>query len=163
MCLRCCTSTDWCGWKDEFGVEIVVGAAGFDRIVEESDFVLNVLPATEENHHLFDEAVFKRMKRSAVYLNIGRGMTQREDHLAAALQGGTIRGAAVDVFEVEPLPAASPLWAVGDDKILLSPHNADITDEVFVETANFFVGAATKFVANGSLPEYRVDIHGKGY
>ncbi|CUG79834.1 D-isomer specific 2-hydroxyacid dehydrogenase, putative, partial [Bodo saltans] len=115
-------------------------------------------PATEENCHLFDEAVFKRMKRSAVYLNIGRGMTQREDHLAAALQTGTIRGAAVDVFEVEPLPAASPLWAVGDDKILLSPHNADITDEVFVETANFL-----QYVADGSLPDYCVDIHGKGY
>jgi phosphoglycerate dehydrogenase-like enzyme len=67
------------------------------------------------------------------------------------------------VFEVEPLPAASPLWEVGNDKILLSPHNADITDDVFVDTANFFADAAEKFVANGTLPEYLVDIHGKGY
>lgn len=166
MGLRRSVPDGWAaGYTDDRGVEIVAGQDGFDRIVRESDFLLNVLPATEQNRHVFHESIFNKMKPSSVYINIGRGMTQREDHLATALRDSVIRGAAVDVFEVEPLPTASPLWSLGDDKILLSPHNADITDSVYVDTANFFVDAARKFVASGlqQLPQYLVDIHGRGY
>ncbi|KAF8276977.1 hypothetical protein TcBrA4_0122660 [Trypanosoma cruzi] len=65
------------------------------------------------------------MKPSAVYISIGRGITQNEDDLACALRDGVIRGASVDVFEREPLPAESPLWDISDDKLLLTAHSAD--------------------------------------
>lgn len=148
---------------DSLGVRIVGGSEGLDEVLRTSDFVLNVMPLTSETYHFFDAEKFAKMKESSVYINIGRGATQKEEDLATALQQGTIRGAAVDVFEVEPLPAASPLWAVENDKMLLTSHNADITDTVCEDTAKFFLTLAERFVANGELPEYLVNIHGKGY
>jgi len=62
------------------------------------------------------------MKRSAFFINIGRGMTTRLDDLVAALRAGEIAGAALDVFEQEPLPADHPLWTTPG--VLLTPHVA---------------------------------------
>jgi phosphoglycerate dehydrogenase-like enzyme len=62
------------------------------------------------------------MKRSAFFINIGRGMTTRLDDLVAALRAGEIAGAALDVYEQEPLPAEHPLW--GMPNVLLTPHMA---------------------------------------
>ena len=62
------------------------------------------------------------MKRTAFFINIGRGMTTRLDDLVAALRAGEIAGAALDVFEQEPLPADHPLWTMPN--VLLTPHIA---------------------------------------
>jgi phosphoglycerate dehydrogenase-like enzyme len=62
------------------------------------------------------------MKRTAFFINIGRGMTTRLDDLVAALQAGEIAGAALDVYEQEPLPGEHPLWALPN--VLLTPHMA---------------------------------------
>jgi phosphoglycerate dehydrogenase-like enzyme len=67
-------------------------------------------------------ARFQRMKRSAFFINIGRGMTTRLDDLVAALRAGEIAGAGLDVFEQEPLPADHPLWTMAG--VLLTPHTA---------------------------------------
>ena len=69
-----------------------------------------------------DRARFQRMKRSAFFINIGRGMTTRIDDLVAALNAGEIAGAALDVFEHEPLPADHPLWTMPG--VLITPHTA---------------------------------------
>ncbi|PWU84846.1 hypothetical protein C3747_689g10 [Trypanosoma cruzi] len=82
---------------------------------------------TEETKRFFNKELFSMMKPSAVYISIGRGITQNEDDLACALRDGVIRGASVDVFEREPLPAESPLWDISDDKLLLTAHSADRT------------------------------------
>ena len=65
---------------------------------------------------------FARMKPSAFFINIGRGMTTRLDDLVTALRAGEIAGAALDVFEQEPLPADHPLWTTPG--VLLTPHIA---------------------------------------
>jgi phosphoglycerate dehydrogenase-like enzyme len=65
---------------------------------------------------------FQRMKRTAFFINIGRGMTTRLDDLVAALRAGEIAGAALDVFEQEPLPADHPLWTTPN--VLITPHTA---------------------------------------
>ena len=76
-------------------------------------------PATEGFMH---RARFQRMKRSAFFINIGRGMTTRLDDLVAALSAGEIAGAGLDVFEQEPLPADHPLWTMPG--VLITPHTA---------------------------------------
>ena len=99
-----------------FGVERLTEA------VATADYVVNALPATEETWHLFDGDVFAAMNPSARFVNVGRGSTVDEDALVRALQSGAIAGAALDVFEDEPLPADSPLWAMPN--VIVSPHMA---------------------------------------
>jgi len=99
-----------------FAVERLVDA------VSTADYVVNALPATEETRHLFDEDVFEAMPPQARFVNVGRGSTVDERALIGALEAGSIAGAALDVFEDEPLPADSPLWAMPN--VIVSPHMA---------------------------------------
>lgn len=69
-----------------------------------------------------NRARFQRMKRGAFFINIGRGMTTRLDDLVDALRAGEIAGAALDVFEQEPLPADHPLWTMPG--VMITPHTA---------------------------------------
>ncbi|PWV05517.1 d-isomer specific 2-hydroxyacid dehydrogenase- like protein [Trypanosoma cruzi] len=70
---------------DEYGVRLVHGDAERERVLRESDFVVNILPGTEETKRFFNKELFSMMKPSAVYISIGRGITQNEDDLACAL------------------------------------------------------------------------------
>jgi phosphoglycerate dehydrogenase-like enzyme len=83
------------------------------------------------------------MKPNAVLVNVGRGATLDEPALVAALQAGRIRGAGLDVFTVEPLPATSPLW--GMDNVLLSPHTADRTARWLDEAMDQFLENLRRF------------------
>ncbi|EAN83802.1 putative D-isomer specific 2-hydroxyacid dehydrogenase-protein [Trypanosoma cruzi] len=134
---------------DEYGVRLVHGDAERERVLRESDFVVNILPGTEETKRLFNKELFSMMKPSAVYINIGRGITQNEDDLACALRDGVIRGASVDVFEREPLPAESPLWDISDDKILLTYHNAVLSDDFCKKAIDCFMLLARDFGSDG--------------
>ncbi len=87
-----------------------------------SDFVVIAAPQTPETVGLFDARTLALMKPSAYLINIGRGAIVRLDDLVAALRAGAIAGAALDVFEVEPLPADHPLW--GFPNVILTPHTA---------------------------------------
>lgn len=150
------------GTVDKHGVKIVNGPAALDKMLAESDFILNLMPNTSENYHMFNKELFAKMKKGAVFINIGRGATMDEDALFDALDSGHLAGAALDVFEVEPLPKESKLWSLPDDKLLMTPHNCDITPTCFQECAQFFGDLATKFVKEGAVPEYLIDIR-KGY
>jgi phosphoglycerate dehydrogenase-like enzyme len=106
--------------------------------VAESDFVVSTLPGTAATRHLIDAAVLGAMKPTAVLVNIGRGAVIDEAALIDVLRAGAIAGAALDVFEEEPLPADSPLWSLPN--VIVTPHvsgNSDRYDEmvtdVFVE------------------------------
>ena len=99
-----------------FGVERLTEA------VATADYVVNALPATEETWHLFDRDVFEAMSPSARFVNVGRGSTVDEEALIRALQNGGIAGAALDVFEGEPLPPGNPLWTMPN--VIVSPHMA---------------------------------------
>ena len=102
---------------------------GFDRMVasdrlieiaREADYLINVLPASPENIGLFSREVFAAMKPGAYFINAGRGQTVDEPALIACLRSGAIAGAALDVFETEPLPAASPFWNLRN--VFITPH-----------------------------------------
>ncbi|KAK7200794.1 d-isomer specific 2-hydroxyacid dehydrogenase- protein [Novymonas esmeraldas] len=146
---------------DKFGV-MVRGNDALDECVREADFVIGVLPGTEHTKHFFNKAFFANMKPSAVFINIGRGVSQCEVDLIDALDKDVIRGAALDVFEVEPLPKESPMWDVPDSKLLLTAHTADWTDRLMHLSAERFATILKSYAASGSSDAYCVQVH-KGY
>ncbi len=93
-----------------------------DELLPRADFVILTIPHTPATEGLFNRARFGKMKKTAFFINIGRGMTTRLDDLVAALNAKDIAGAALDVFEIEPLPEAHPLWTMPN--VLLTPHMA---------------------------------------
>ena len=93
-----------------------------DRLLPQADFVVTTVPHTPETAFMWNAARFRRMKPSAYFINIGRGMTTRLDDLTAALGEAVIAGAGLDVFETEPLPDDHPLWSM--ENVLLTPHIA---------------------------------------
>jgi phosphoglycerate dehydrogenase-like enzyme len=96
-----------------------------DDLLSQSDFVAVCAPETPETRGLFDASKFAKMKPNAIFINIGRGRVVKLDALVDALRQGTIAGAALDVFEQEPLPADHPLW--GMDNVIITPHTAGIS------------------------------------
>src|SRR5689334_25093864 len=104
------------------GVLKLDGPDALDSLLPLADFVILTVPHTPQTEHFMHRARFKLMKRTAFFINIGRGMTTRLDDLAAALRAGEIAGAGLDVYEQEPLPTEHPLW--GLPNVLLTPHMA---------------------------------------
>jgi phosphoglycerate dehydrogenase-like enzyme len=93
-----------------------------DDLLPQADFVVLTVPHTPQTEGIMNRDRFRRMKRSAFFINIGRGMTTRLDDLVAALNAGEIAGAGLDVYEQEPLPADHPLWTAPG--VLMTPHTA---------------------------------------
>ncbi len=98
----------------------VHGTDELREIVAWADYVVDVLPGTPATRHVFDAAVFSAIRPGTRFLNVGRGSTVDERALVDALRDGRIAGAALDVFEDEPLPADSPLWSLPN--VVVSPH-----------------------------------------
>lgn len=107
------------------------------------DFVVLSAPLTPATRGMIGAAQLARMKPSAVLINVSRGAIVDEQALTDALRGARIRGAALDVFEVEPLPESSPLWSL--DNVLLSPHTADHTADAHDIAMNFFLENLDRF------------------
>ncbi|HEY6567666.1 MAG TPA: D-2-hydroxyacid dehydrogenase [Actinomycetota bacterium] len=103
---------------DTFGA--IVASDRLVEVIGEADFVLDALPLTESTRSMFDARAFAAMKPSARFLNVGRGATVDEGALIDALTSGSIAGAALDVFETEPLPDDSSLWTM--PSVIVSPH-----------------------------------------
>jgi phosphoglycerate dehydrogenase-like enzyme len=90
----------------------------------QADYVAVTLPGTPETQHLVDAEAIGAMKPGTYFVNVGRGTVVDEGTLAEALEGGHLSGAALDVFEVEPLPEESPLWELPN--VIVSPHATDM-------------------------------------
>jgi phosphoglycerate dehydrogenase-like enzyme len=104
------------------GVAELHRADELDALLPAADFVILTVPHTPETEGFMNRARFQQMKRTAFFINIGRGLTTRLDDLAAAIETGEIAGAGLDVFEQEPLPADHKLWTLPG--VLLTPHTA---------------------------------------
>ena len=100
----------------------VLGIDGTERVLAESDYVVVILPLTEETRGLLDAATLSKLRTDAVLVNMARGGIVDEAALAGLLREGRLRGAVLDVFEEEPLPEASPLWDVPN--LVVTPHVA---------------------------------------
>lgn len=106
-------------------VDLLLQASRLHDGLAQSDFIVVAAPATAGTHHLLGAAEFQATKRGAFLVNIARGELIDEAALIAALHEGTLGGAALDVFEQEPLPPTSPLWTM--PSVLISPHVAGNT------------------------------------
>src|SRR5262249_25391625 len=104
------------------GVRKLDGPDALDSLLPLADFVILTVPHTPETEGFMHRARFQRMKRSAFFINIGRGLTARRGAVWAPLRAGEIGGAALEVFEREPLPADPPLWTMPG--VLITPHTA---------------------------------------
>ena len=96
--------------------------ADLNKLLPQADFVIVTTPHTPETEGMWNKERFALMKNSAYFINIGRGKTTILADLIEALEQGAIAGCGLDVFEVEPLPAESPLWKIPN--VLITPHIA---------------------------------------
>jgi phosphoglycerate dehydrogenase-like enzyme len=118
-------------------VDKVYANAELHEMLPECDYVVVAAPLTPHTRHLLSTPEFNVMKPEAIVMNVGRGPVIDEAAITEALRSGRIRGAALDVFEVEPLPADSALW--GMPNVLISAHTADHTKDWLNDAADFFV------------------------
>ena len=110
------------------GVDAIWGMDRLHELLEWSDFVVIAAPHTPETERLFKSDLIARMKPTAYLINIGRGAIVVLDDLVAALRHGQLAGAALDVFEIEPLPSDHPLWDFPN--VILTPHTAGYSTKV---------------------------------
>ncbi len=110
------------------GIEALWPLERLPDLLAESDFVVVAAPHTPETERMFRRAQFQQMKRTAYFINIGRGATVGLADLTAALEAGEIAGAGLDVFETEPLPANHPLWKM--ENVIITPHVAGASPRI---------------------------------
>ncbi len=125
------------------------GDPAMEEVLSQSDYVVMSTPLTPNTDKLLSRVRIATMKPSAVFINIGRGGTVDEEALLDALRNHTIRGAALDVFEVEPLPPDHPFWQL--ENILISPHTADHTFDAHLRAMHFFLANLRRFRAGEAL------------
>ncbi len=118
--------------------------AELDELLAESDFVVASCLLTDETRHLMNAAAFAKMKPGAFFLNVGRGPIHDEAALVDALRSGHLAGAGLDVTEVEPIPADSPLLAM--DNTIITAHALCWTDECFEDIARTALRSIVDFV-----------------
>ncbi|MGA7382810.1 MAG: D-2-hydroxyacid dehydrogenase [Terriglobales bacterium] len=111
------------------GVEQVYASGEINTLLEHSDYVVLAAPTTPATTQLINAERLAHMKSDAFLINVGRGPLVDEAALAVALRGKKIGGAALDVFDQEPLPPESPLWDL--ENLLLTPHSAGLTDRLW--------------------------------
>ena len=128
-------------------------------VLAECDFVVVTLPLTDQTRYILNTEAFAAMKKTAYLVNVGRGALIDERAFVDAVRNKVLAGAALDVFEQEPLPAESPLW--GLENVILSPHISWVSDKFANERLSLFIENLNRYMAG--LPLYnRVDLN-KGY
>ena len=118
-------------------VDQIFANADLHKMLPLCDYVVAAAPLTPQTRHMLSTAEFAAMKASAIVMNVGRGPVIDEAAIIKALEEKQIRGAALDVFEVEPLPKESPRW--GMDNVLISYHTADHTKDWLDDAVSLFL------------------------
>lgn len=121
----------------------------FEELLAQSDIVSVHAPLTQETENLMDKTAFSKMKKSAIFLNLGRGPIVEEEALADALEAGEIRAAGLDVLCVEPMSSANPLKRIKDsDRLLITPHIAWASLEARTRLMDIILGQIKEFFEN---------------
>lgn len=125
---------------------------GLDRLAEMAgrcDIVISALPSTRETSGVFNVSVFKKMRPHSLFINVGRGSAVVEDDLTDALERNMIAGAALDVFEHEPLAADSPLRRM--ENVLLTPHCAGVSPQNSDRAYEMFFDLLVRYISGRPL------------
>lgn len=131
------------------GVELVVPPTDLHELLAWADWVVCALPLTRETRGLIGSTALQAMRSSAFLINVGRGESIDEEALVAALRAGAIAGAAVDVFDQEPLPPEHPFWSLPN--LVLTPHVSGYTPEYFQKMLALFEDNLERFVGGRPL------------
>jgi phosphoglycerate dehydrogenase-like enzyme len=131
------------------GVEVLAGGGALDRLLAISDYLVVTVPRTAETEGLLGARELALLPRGAVVVNVSRGGIVDEAALADALRAGALRGAALDVFAEEPLPAASPLW--GLPNTLLLPHVSGTSHRFWRRETDLIVANLRRYLAGERL------------
>ena len=131
------------------GIAAVVPPSRLHDELPHADVVVIAAPQTSETVHLMGERELALMKRDAVLVNVSRGKLIDEPALVRALESGRLRGAALDVFEHEPLSPDSPLWSRED--VLITPHVSGFHARYWDDATTLFAGNLRRFVAGEPL------------
>ncbi len=119
----------------------------FDTLLAESDIVSVHAPLDENTMHIMDKDAFKKMKKTAILINVGRGPIVVEQDLADALNNGEIAGAGLDVLDVEPMSPENPLRAIKDsNKLIITPHIAWAAVEARMRLMDIIYGQIKEFL-----------------
>ena len=113
------------GRTDNSDIEVIRTSRFLGDLLPVAHAVVLTLPLTEQTRGMIDAQAISRMRTDAILINVGRGGVVDEDALIKALKAGQLAGAALDVFETEPLPPDSPLWRLPN--VLISPHTAALS------------------------------------
>ena len=112
------------GWstteKNLRGIKSLVGLNGLAKILSNSDYLILLLPLTEETKNIINSGSLKMVKKGAILINAGRGGLIEDNDLLEALDRGKLSGCTLDVFNEEPLPPEHPFWA--HEKVTVTPH-----------------------------------------
>ena len=130
------------------GVAELYGPDELNRVLPEAEFVIVTVPETPITQGMFNKDKFKLMNKNAHFINIGRGATTILDDLVEALESGEIRGAGLDVFQVEPLPPVHPLWSMAN--VIITPHCAGVGPYLESRRTELFIENCIRF--NEGLP-----------
>jgi phosphoglycerate dehydrogenase-like enzyme len=114
-----------------------------EEMLPQCDYVVVSAPLTPETRGMIGDAAFEAMKPEAVVINVGRGPVIDEPAMVRALSKGRIKGAALDVFDNEPLPEGHPFYSLPN--VLLSPHCADHTPDWMDRAMQFFIDQFERF------------------
>jgi phosphoglycerate dehydrogenase-like enzyme len=131
-----------------------VALVDLETLLREADFLVVLCPLTDETRGLLDGRRLALMKPTAFLVNVARGSIVDQRALTDALAEGRLAGAALDVFDPEPVEAGDPLLAL--DNVILSPHAIGLTDEIY-RASGKSVSRAVIAVAAGRVPEYVVN------
>ncbi|MCJ8014390.1 D-2-hydroxyacid dehydrogenase [Paenibacillus sp. KQZ6P-2] len=141
--------------KPEPHVDQMYTMESLHEALGQGDYIVNVLPLTEETHHMFNAAAWNAAKKGACFINAGRGPTVDTSSLLEALNSGHISGAGLDVFEEEPLPAEHPLWEM--EQVIITPHVAGSTDRYTERVVDIFTENVRAYAQGQKPPHNLVD------
>lgn len=131
------------------GVSRLVTRDQLDEALSAVEYLIIASPYTSETHHLIDTHRLSLLPHSAVVINVGRGKVIDEGALIKALQTGDVRGAALDVFEHEPLPGDSPLWDMPN--VLISPHSTSVVPRENDRIVDLFIENLRRYLQHKPL------------
>lgn len=120
-----------------------------EEFLKSCDFMVIILPDTEETYHMIGEAEFKLMKPTSYIFNIGRGKAVDTNALIKALESGLIAGAGLDVVDPEPLPSDSPLWSM--PKVVITPHSSADSLTYLEDATEVFIENLEKYISGEPL------------
>src|SRR5262249_28450327 len=135
--------------KGTSGADLVFGNHELDNVLPEADYLLQCAPLTPQTAGIINKARIKKMKEEAYLVNVSRGQLVDEPALLDALKRRRIAGAALDVFNQEPLPRSSKLWRL--DNLLITPHTAAVTERLWERHLRFISENLKRFLAGQPL------------